>query len=94
MTQVRDRVKRASLAARYLEHQPQDFTRFIEERWNATGRVVDFLKEEVEQGAMEPIDAGKIIACSVGQLFGYQEFHSQTSPDVVQTLLGQLPDSN
>lgn len=86
-----DQIERVSLTARYAKSTPSEAAELIDDKWEAAERFKNFVKDEVSTGNLEPVEAGRILACTMGQLWGYQEFHS---PDVLGSLFGRLHESD
>lgn len=69
-----------SVVEQYGKLSQAEFDREIENTWEALDTIKDQIKQLVQQGQMTPLQGVGILACTTGQLFGYQAFHGHTTP--------------
>lgn len=67
-------------AETYGDLSPDQFRSTIDESWEAARKIKDSVAEQVESQKLSPLQGAAIVACTVGQVFGYREFHGEVSP--------------
>jgi hypothetical protein len=83
-------VQPLSIAERYGTMNAEDFRQEITRKWNATENVLTPIFQAVEDGHYNPVEAGKAVACIVGEVFGYAEFHGGLLSMPPTELIAQL----
>lgn len=72
---------------RFAQMSPQDYGREVDNLLTVVGEIADLTKQQVQNQTIQPDVALSILACTSGQLFGYQAFHGQpTQADVIAWL--------
>lgn len=69
-----------SVVERFSKVSPRDFEHELERIWDGIQTVRDSVVEAVRDEKLTPIEGISILACTTGQLFGYQAFHGQPQP--------------
>jgi|SRR5262249_4338319 len=69
-----------SVVERFSNVSPRDFEHELERIWDGVQTVRDSVIEAVRDEKLTPIEGISILACTTGQLFGYQAFHGQPQP--------------
>jgi hypothetical protein len=58
----------------------EDFEHELERIWDGIATVRESVVEAVREEKLTPIEGVSILACTTGQLLGYQAFHGQPQP--------------
>jgi hypothetical protein len=69
-----------SVVERFSKVSSQDFEHELERIWDGVQTVRESVVEAVRDEKLTPIEGISILACTTGQLFGYQAFHGQPQP--------------
>ena len=69
-----------SVAERFSKVSSRDFEHELERIWDGIDAVRDSVVEAVKDEKLTPIEGVSILACTTGQLLGYQAFHGQPQP--------------
>jgi hypothetical protein len=66
-----------SVVERFSKLSSRDFEHELERIWDGIATVRESVVEAVRDEKLTPIEAISILACTTGQLLGYQAFHGQ-----------------
>ena len=66
-----------SVVERFSKVSSRDFEHELERIWDGLDTVRESVVEAVRADKLTPIEGISILACTTGQLFGYQAFHGQ-----------------
>jgi hypothetical protein len=69
-----------SVVERFAKVSSGDFEHEVERIWDGIETVRESVVEAVRAERLTPIEGISILACTTGQLFGYQAFHGQPQP--------------
>jgi hypothetical protein len=69
-----------SVVERFSKVSSQEFEHELERIWDGIATVRESVVEAVRDDKLTPIEGISILACTTGQLLGYQAFHGQTQP--------------
>ena len=69
-----------SVVERFSKVSSGDFEHELELIWDGIQTVRASVVEAVRDEKMTPIEGVSILACTTGQLLGYQAFHGQPQP--------------
>ena len=69
-----------SVVERFSKISPRDFEHELERVWGGIDAVRESVVEAVREEKLTPIEGVSILACTTGQLLGYQAFHGQSQP--------------
>jgi hypothetical protein len=69
-----------SVVERFSKVSSRDFEHELDRIWDGIATVRDSVVEAVREEKLTPIEGVSILACTTGQLLGYQAFHGQTQP--------------
>ena len=69
-----------SVVERFSKISSQDFEPELERIWGGIEAVHQSVVEAVRDEKLTPIEGVSILACTTGQLLGYQAFHGQPQP--------------
>jgi hypothetical protein len=69
-----------SVPERFSKLSSQDFEHELERIWGGIDAVRESVVEAVRDEKLTPIEGVSILACTTGQLLGYQAFHGQPQP--------------
>ncbi len=69
-----------SVVERFSKISSQDFEQELERIWGGIEAVHQSVVEAVRDEKLTPIEGVSILACTTGQLLGYQAFHGQPQP--------------
>ena len=69
-----------SVVERFSKVSSRDFEHELERIWDGIATVRESVVEAVRDDKLTPIEGISILACTTGQLLGYQAFHGQTQP--------------
>jgi len=69
-----------SVVERFSKVSSGDFEHELERIWDGIQIVRESVVEAVKEEKLTPIEGVSILACTTGQLLGYQAFHGQTQP--------------
>lgn len=69
-----------SVVERFSKVSSGDFEHELERIWDGISIVRKSVVGAVREGKLTPIEAVSILACTTGQLLGYQAFHGQPQP--------------
>jgi hypothetical protein len=69
-----------SVVERFSKVSSQEFEHELERIWDGITTVRESVVEAVRDDKLTPIEGISILACTTGQLLGYQAFHGQTQP--------------
>jgi hypothetical protein len=69
-----------SVVERFSMVSSGDFEHELERIWDGIQTVRASVVEAVRDEKMTPIEGVSILACTTGQLLGYQAFHGQPQP--------------
>jgi hypothetical protein len=69
-----------SVVERFSKVSSGDFEHELERIWDGIQTVRASVVEAVRDEKMTPIEGVSILACTTGQLLGYQAFHGQPQP--------------
>ncbi len=65
---------------RFSKISSRDFEHELERMWGGIETVRESVVEAVRDEKLTPIEGVSILACTTGQLLGYQAFHGQPQP--------------
>jgi hypothetical protein len=65
---------------RFSKVSSRDFEHELERIWGGIDAVRESVVEAVREEKLTPIEGVSILACTTGQLLGYQAFHGQAQP--------------
>lgn len=65
---------------RFSKVSTRDFETELERIWDGLQIVRESVVQAVQDEKLTPIEGISILACTTGQLFGYQAFHGQSQP--------------
>jgi hypothetical protein len=65
---------------RFSKISSRDFEHELERIWDGIEVVRESVVEAVRDDKLTPIEGVSILACTTGQLLGYQAFHGHTQP--------------
>jgi hypothetical protein len=80
MPQTTIKAPAMSVVERFSKVSSGDFEHELERIWAGMEVVRDSVVEGVRDDKLTPIEGISILACTTGQLFGYQAFHGQPQP--------------
>lgn len=87
-----------STAARFAAMEASDFREGVRDIWTFSKTILDNVTVGVEASVITPLQGVRVISCTLGTLFGYDEFHannSEPASEVVSQLLSRaLPAGN
>jgi hypothetical protein len=66
-----------SVVERFSKVSSRDFEDELERIWDGITTVRESVVEAVREEKLTPIEGVSILACTTGQLLGYQAFHGQ-----------------
>jgi hypothetical protein len=66
-----------SVVERFSKLSTRDFEHEIDRIWDGIQSVREAVVEAVNTEKLTPIEGVSILACTTGQLLGYQSFHGQ-----------------
>jgi hypothetical protein len=66
-----------SVVERFSKVSSRDFEHELERIWGGIETVRESVVEAVRDEKLTPIEGVSILACTTGQLLGYQAFHGQ-----------------
>lgn len=69
-----------SVVERFSKVSSRDFEHELERIWDGIATVRESVVEAVRDEKLTPIEGISILACTTGQLLGYQAFHGQPQP--------------
>jgi hypothetical protein len=69
-----------SVVERFSKVSSEDFEHELERIWDGIATVREAVVEAVRAEKLTPIEGVSILACTTGQLLGYQAFHGQPQP--------------
>jgi len=69
-----------SVVERFSKVSSGDFEHELERIWDGITAVRESVVEAVRAEKLTPIEGVSILACTTGQLLGYQAFHGQPEP--------------
>jgi hypothetical protein len=69
-----------SVIERFAKLSSRDFEHELERIWDGIETVRESVVEAVRDEKLTPIEGVSILACTTGQLLGYQAFHGQPQP--------------
>ena len=69
-----------SVVERFSKVSSRDFEHELERIWDGIDAIRESVVEAVRADKLTPIEGVSILACTTGQLLGYQAFHGQTQP--------------
>jgi hypothetical protein len=69
-----------SVVERFSKVSSQDFEHELERIWDGIQLVRESVVQGVQEEKLTPIEGISILACTTGQLLGYQAFHGQPQP--------------
>jgi hypothetical protein len=69
-----------SVVERFSKVSTGDFEHELERIWDGIQAVRESVVEAVRDEKLTPIEGISILACTTGQLLGYQAFHGQPQP--------------
>jgi hypothetical protein len=69
-----------SVVERFSKVSPRDFEGELDRIWDGIETVRESVVGAVRDDKLTPIEGISILACTTGQLLGYQAFHGQTQP--------------
>jgi hypothetical protein len=69
-----------SVVERFSRVSSEDFEHELERIWDGIATVRQSVVEAVREDKLTPIEGVSILACTTGQLLGYQAFHGQPQP--------------
>jgi len=79
-----------TVASKASQFSPSEFSDWLDERREAVSTIVESVKDEVNQGRIEPIVGARIASCVAGSVFGYEEFHPRGMTPPAEQLLEAL----
>jgi hypothetical protein len=69
-----------SVVERFAKVSSTDFEHELDRIWDGIATVRESVVEAVRDNKLTPIEGISILACTTGQLLGYQAFHGQPQP--------------
>jgi hypothetical protein len=69
-----------SVVERFSKLSSRDFEHELDRIWDGIQVVRESVIEAVKEDKLTPIEGVSILACTTGQLLGYQAFHGQPQP--------------
>jgi hypothetical protein len=69
-----------TVAERFSKVSSRDFEHELERIWDGIEVVRESVVEAVRDDKLTPIEGVSILACTTGQLLGYQAFHGHPQP--------------
>jgi hypothetical protein len=69
-----------SVVERFSKVSARDFEHELERIWGGIEAVRESVVDAVRDEKLTPIEGVSILACTTGQLLGYQAFHGQPQP--------------
>ena len=69
-----------SVVERFSKVSTGDFEHELDRIWDGIQVVRESVIEAVKEDKLTPIEGVSILACTTGQLLGYQAFHGQPQP--------------
>jgi hypothetical protein len=69
-----------SVVERFSKVSSGDFEHELERIWDGIQLVRESVVQGVQEEKLTPIEGISILACTTGQLLGYQAFHGQPQP--------------
>jgi hypothetical protein len=69
-----------SVVERFSKLSTGDFEHEVDRIWDGIHAVRESVVEAVRDEKLTPIEGISILACTTGQLLGYQSFHGQPQP--------------
>lgn len=69
-----------SVVERFSKVSSRDFEHELDRIWDGIQVVRESVVHAVQDEKLTPMEAISILACTTGQLLGYQAFHGQTQP--------------
>jgi hypothetical protein len=69
-----------SVVERFSNVSSREFEHELERIWDGITIVRESVVEAVQEEKLTPIEGVSILACTTGQLLGYQAFHGQPQP--------------
>jgi hypothetical protein len=69
-----------SVVERFTKLSSRDFEGELERIWDGIETVRESVVGAVRDEKLTPIEGISILACTTGQVLGYQAFHGQTQP--------------
>jgi hypothetical protein len=80
MTNTLTEASLTSVAARFADTSPSEFSGKIQDLFTVLGRMRDEIQKSVEEGLIPPTTGCGILACASAQLFGYAEYTGIVNP--------------
>ena len=77
-----------SVVERFSKVSSGDFEHELERIWDGITAVRESVLEAVRAEKLTPIEGVSILACTTGQLLGYQAFHGQPEPAALLPYFG------
>jgi hypothetical protein len=69
-----------SVVERFSKVSSQNFEHELERIWDGIEIVRESVVHAVQEDKLTPLEGVSILACTTGQLLGYQAFHGQPQP--------------
>jgi hypothetical protein len=69
-----------SVVERFSKVSSRDFEHELERIWGGIEAIRESVVDAVREDKLTPIEGVSILACTTGQLLGYQAFHGQPQP--------------
>jgi hypothetical protein len=69
-----------SVVERFSKVSSQNFEHELERIWDGIQIVRESVVHAVQEDKLTPLEGVSILACTTGQLLGYQAFHGQPQP--------------
>jgi hypothetical protein len=69
-----------SVVERFSKVSTRDFEHELDRIWDGIQTIRESVVEAVQDEKLTPIEGISVLACTTGQLFGYQAFHGQPQP--------------
>ena len=69
-----------SVVERFSKVSSRDFEHELDRIWAGMDTIRESVVEAVRADKLTPIEGVSILACTTGQLLGYQAFHGQPQP--------------
>lgn len=69
-----------SVIERFSKLPARDFEHELDRIWDGIQTVRESVVEAVRDEKLTPMEGVSILACTTGQLLGYQAFHGQAQP--------------
>jgi hypothetical protein len=69
-----------SVVERFSKVSTGDFEHELDRLWDGIQTIRESVVEAVRDEKLTPIEGISVLACTTGQLFGYQAFHGQPQP--------------